>query len=79
MAVKIFRLNDEPEKPDVYLTLDTEGGEVGEVSVDVVTAKGAWIRTLLTFTETEGVLLHTGANDAGFPTDKQGRIKVRKL
>ena len=72
MAIKIFGKSKEGQ--DIYLKLEVDNEEV---EIDVVTKEGDWIRTLMYFTP-KGVVLCTGADLSGFPTTKQGRIKVVK-
>lgn len=74
MTIKIFG-ESEPETQDIYLKLEPDGDD--GINVDVVTKEGDWVRTLLYFTP-KGLILCTGAEEAGFPVTKQGRIKVIK-
>ena len=73
MAIKIFG-KSEQEEQDIYLKFDAESKDV---AIDVVTKEGGWIRTLLYFTS-KGLILCSGAEETGFPTTKQGKIKVVK-
>lgn len=73
MAIKIYQ---EPKKEDknVYLKL-TKGGET--ILVDSVTSNGEWIKTLCGF-GSKGIRLYESAENAGFPTGEEDRIKVVK-
>lgn len=75
MAIKIFGESKQKEQ-DIYLKFEVDGDD--GVNVDVVTKEGDWIRTLMYFTP-KGLILCTSAEEAGFPTTKQGRIKIVKV
>lgn len=74
MTIKIFGQTEPKSQNDVYLQLEVEREEV---MVNSVTKKGEWLKTLLYFTE-KGLIICADAENAGFPTTKQGRIKIVK-
>lgn len=73
MAIKIYQ-KSEKKDTNVYLKFTKEGKEI---LVDSVTPDGEWIKSLISFTPL-GLRIYVSAEYAGFPTDKDGRIKVVK-